>query len=959
MSDTIYAASGDGCVRNMTQATWAAARGNASGTLAQPTPGNAFGAYVGKNGAADWDVIRGFLAFDLSGIPAGATITAATLSVQVNTVYDLLGSGGLGVVEGTQASISTLATSDFSLVGSTELATRKTLASLSTSVYTDFALNAAGLAVLQAGVGSSAKLALRTGRDIDNTTPASTNYEGVLVYFSEQTGTSQDPKLVVTYVAATQVSASDTFSVTDATPAVSVAVPMVQPATTVPFTAADGTELHAYSASFVDEVSTPGYIYGNRFIGPTSGASLYTYAVAQADLTVEADILYRTQGGAQAYTYTTLWAREALPSARTGYAAIFGQYDNGTNGGLILRRYNANGTTTDLGTYTMTLVAGTTYHVKFVVAGSALTVYVDGVSRIAVTDSTFSAAGNSGIAQSGTEHAGDGFGNAVDNFQITPAVSGLGGDTVTLTEGSGSITDPSTVAKTASDAFTATDAYTRLLARIDPRSGAWSQTAYTTRAAYAGAVTVRNGGGTAGTQYPFGVLLSNGDIRVYYAATGTGITDGTLSKVSTDKGATWGATEHVDDFNIISPPGPYDSSGGLTMVRRGQSGRLHGACVTRVFHGDTSIFPAQPGWVVQYEPYYVYSDDDGATWSTPEPVPYSGYAAVAMDVTELSNGEVLIAWYGNGPDPGAGPYTENVPYYDCKVSRRSAAGTWSVAGVMGSYAGTTNVIGSYCVEPQIDVIHDGSTYGKLIGHFHAENGPPQTMYITTSTDGGTTWTTPVSVATGSNRGGLCVTPDGDVIFCYNSGTLAYYKVSQDQGATWSAATSVIAGSSQPGGGTYVGNKWVTPFPIGAAATSPNLGIAWGSSDVSDAIGSTFFRSFTRGATAAPVIAPGQAMETATVADSAGVTVGVGAITKTASDTFNVTDTSGGIAVTYRKTATEAILVTDSSGTSTTTEPVKYRLPVSANFVSARSHTAQFVSARSQTADFIPSPSTVT
>lgn len=208
-----FAAAGDGCVRNMAQATWAAARGNASGTLAQPTSANTFGAYVGKNGAADWDCIRGFLGFDLSAIPAGAEILSAVLSVWVTDKYDLLGSGAIGLVAGTQASTTTLATSDFSQVGSTELATRKTIASISTGAYNTITLNASGLAHLQAAIGGHAKLALRTGRDIDNTTPASTAYEGVLLYFSEQTGTANDPYLTVTY--STVRTSSDTWAWND------------------------------------------------------------------------------------------------------------------------------------------------------------------------------------------------------------------------------------------------------------------------------------------------------------------------------------------------------------------------------------------------------------------------------------------------------------------------------------------------------------------------------------------------------------------------------------------------------------------------------------------------------------------------------------------------------------------------------------------------------------------------
>ncbi len=204
---TAYATSGDGVVGGGSNTSWATARGLSTGGVAFYSGTSTYLSAYGSNNAGDANthyIYRGFFAFDLSSIPAGATITAATLSLYGTGTGYTTGGGTTAnnsscLVAGTQASTSSLATSDFGSVGSTELAARVAYSVFGSSGYKDYTLNAAGLAHLTSAIGGTVKFATRPGYDLDNTAPANTGYSGGVSYTTDQTGTSNDPKLVVTY----------------------------------------------------------------------------------------------------------------------------------------------------------------------------------------------------------------------------------------------------------------------------------------------------------------------------------------------------------------------------------------------------------------------------------------------------------------------------------------------------------------------------------------------------------------------------------------------------------------------------------------------------------------------------------------------------------------------------------------------------------------------------------------
>ncbi len=137
--------------------------------------------------------------FDTSPLTIGAVISAATLSMYGRTQIANLGQMNMSLVTSNPASTSILAASDFQTVGTTKQAADITYASWTTVGYNDWTLNATGLGnISKNGIS---KFASALSCDIDNAAPtwASNAVSEMGVYQADQVGTTQDPKLVVTY----------------------------------------------------------------------------------------------------------------------------------------------------------------------------------------------------------------------------------------------------------------------------------------------------------------------------------------------------------------------------------------------------------------------------------------------------------------------------------------------------------------------------------------------------------------------------------------------------------------------------------------------------------------------------------------------------------------------------------------------------------------------------------------
>lgn len=163
---------------------------------------------------------RVFLPFDTSSIPGSATISAATLNVyavsKTNTDND--GTDFLTVTQTSQATHTVLANADYDQCGAISNPTegidsgqRKDITSVTTSAYLIFTLNSTGMGwIKKSGQASACTattgvtcLGIREGHDVTNSAIISgfdvVAENLVSLSSSEQTGTSQDPYLSVTY----------------------------------------------------------------------------------------------------------------------------------------------------------------------------------------------------------------------------------------------------------------------------------------------------------------------------------------------------------------------------------------------------------------------------------------------------------------------------------------------------------------------------------------------------------------------------------------------------------------------------------------------------------------------------------------------------------------------------------------------------------------------------------------
>lgn len=213
----------------------------------------------------------------------------------------------------------------------------------------------------------------------------------------------------------------------------------------------------------------------------------------------------------------------------------------------------------------------------------------------------------------------------------------------------------------------------------------------------------------------FGVLcqLAGGTLLYAYrqGASHSGSGDyGVLKyRTSTDNGATWSsATTILTEASVDL----RNLAGGVTS----------GGRIVLAF---ARYNPATTGWLSQST---IYSDDNGATWSTPVAMSLTGYTLTAYSphgkMIATDDGQLLMPWYGE---------TATDSY--CFASKSTDNGaTWStpIAVISGSKAGSPNTtFTEWCPAP--------IGGGVIVGLCRADNGTTFTQVI--STDNGATWST--------------------------------------------------------------------------------------------------------------------------------------------------------------------------------------------------------------------------
>lgn len=184
--------------------TWAQMRAGTNAVLeVDNTSANTSIVEFGGNATTWRRIIRSGFTFDTSALGAGATITSATFSIYGTAKVDNLTiTPNVNIYGWTPSVDYNFPASDFAIAnwGSTAFCdTAITYTGWSTAGYNDFALNAAGLAAIS--LTGITKIACRNvNYDITGTEPSlAANSSSLSGYYSDQTGTTNDPKLVITY----------------------------------------------------------------------------------------------------------------------------------------------------------------------------------------------------------------------------------------------------------------------------------------------------------------------------------------------------------------------------------------------------------------------------------------------------------------------------------------------------------------------------------------------------------------------------------------------------------------------------------------------------------------------------------------------------------------------------------------------------------------------------------------
>lgn len=147
-------------------------------------------------------IYRNTMGFATSSIPDSDTISSATLSLYVTNKADNF-SQSVVVDKHTPTNESDIPLTDYATArfASVDQCSRATIASISTGAYKDFILNSTGRGNISK-TGNS-YFGIRCSGDMDNIAPTwSSNLSAQLLWSSaDNTGTTQDPKLVVEHAA--------------------------------------------------------------------------------------------------------------------------------------------------------------------------------------------------------------------------------------------------------------------------------------------------------------------------------------------------------------------------------------------------------------------------------------------------------------------------------------------------------------------------------------------------------------------------------------------------------------------------------------------------------------------------------------------------------------------------------------------------------------------------------------
>jgi hypothetical protein len=183
--------------------SWAALQGGA-GTNANDADANEAVVYLRCDSVTDqWrSIVRGIFLFNTSELTSDATISDAVMSLYGSYKYNDFGTPpNIDIYTSAPASNTAIVPGDYDSLGSTsQTGSPITYAGFSVSGYTDFTLNSTGRGNISKT--SVTKFGVRNANyDVANSAPTWTAwyYYYFDIYFADQDGTANDPKLTVTF----------------------------------------------------------------------------------------------------------------------------------------------------------------------------------------------------------------------------------------------------------------------------------------------------------------------------------------------------------------------------------------------------------------------------------------------------------------------------------------------------------------------------------------------------------------------------------------------------------------------------------------------------------------------------------------------------------------------------------------------------------------------------------------
>lgn len=204
LTSTFNPGAGDGTIRGHDgSGNWNNVRniidtGNPGGSTVEATAGTATTTIIYAGESDRQYLYRGLFPFATS-LPSNATITSSGTKLRIYVTSAASPDAmTIGLVQTTQASISSMATTDYhamTINSPTEGATRLTMSTLSTNAYNEWLANSNLVSWIS--LSGNTKLALRTSGDIDNVAPTNDTDNGISGNFSE--AASNKPELVVAY----------------------------------------------------------------------------------------------------------------------------------------------------------------------------------------------------------------------------------------------------------------------------------------------------------------------------------------------------------------------------------------------------------------------------------------------------------------------------------------------------------------------------------------------------------------------------------------------------------------------------------------------------------------------------------------------------------------------------------------------------------------------------------------